>query len=251
MPNKATSLSSSSSTATDNGSPLATKRRNPYTANQPQDATPPVPGYRAFYYRIQPGMTHTLTPGGTAQDSREHQGSAHQHIRSPEGTTYIEGEFLRQTTPRGRFGALIAELKCLKARVDKDYRSPSLDRGHYRYAQSQIDNCIVWTKRVVAENRSSLDDLNRAIEEGTLYNPFGLSPIYQGANYDEVAAENISAFTSAITDVQLSGNYHSMNSLVISFSMFDDTTSHVEEVHERKKTRREENKPQSKSIRIS
>jgi len=171
-------------------------------------ARPPFDGYVTYCYTPTSthGKTEVLTPGETNKyPMPAHIGASHNFMRSPNGTEYEEGDFDQPEAKESLnkyFNSFLVELVNLTQRVKTDRHvftsvKPN-SKGHHHFAKKQIGICITKLKNLMEplkfdDQMLVLNRLNEAIQEKTIYNPFGLQAIYAGDRYNLVEAQKSDA----------------------------------------------------------
>jgi hypothetical protein len=178
--------------------PPTTPTRNPLPQGgispsplKAQHKTPPTSKTQTYYHQPDGRPRHKIqTPGGSIQALPRFPGASHQVGMRDDGGRYAEEDFDAATTFTAQWECLLLTLSNLRNRANQDFKRyersfshpyPPYDWMHHHYTRLAIETCLSKIKTCLNSTQTNvdvIDVLNTSIQEGRIYNPFGLRTIY-------------------------------------------------------------------------
>jgi hypothetical protein len=177
-----------------------------------QHKTPPTSKTQTYHHEPDGKPRHKIeTPGGSIKPIPKFPGASHQVGMRDNGSRYTEEDFDTALTFTEQWDCLLLALSNLRNRANKDFKRyersftfpyPAYDWGHHHYTRLAIECCLSKIKTCLNSTQTDvdvIDALNTSIQEGRIYNPFGLKAIYPtDCIYAYFTAQNIWFFTKPL-----------------------------------------------------
>lgn len=181
----------------------------------PTLVTPPRADIQSFGFFDSNGKTQGYTPGKNNLIAlARYEGKSHLYIRQSNAPRILFSSDTDLTEEhiaieQAQYLHLYVQLKALKHRADTDShiwkKNGAIDEAHYHAALVKIgrtiSNLVNYISTYTGDIATCLANLNAAISQKTIYNPFGLKRRYGSQESDYL--ENETSCLSAITPEQL------------------------------------------------